>query len=231
MSIEIAPSPLTPHPQPTHAPHAESNFLSVHMGHIPQIVEKQRTGWYLLPNPIHAKAQNFINLAVMILLFCLLYLFTTPIQSEFGIPTFGTGKVRLGMLDYPLLVAIVVPLLLAPIVLRVIENFGYLNRQRIFLNNAPDSPIIEVEECKSGELLKGSINIPYKKDSWRNFNISWRVGILSPSRHKTFSFNPSPPGHPRALRGIKFPISYNDHRNCLRVAVRTFSELDHVPTT
>ena len=73
-----------------------------HIGHVPPIVDKQRTGWYLLPHPIHAKARKFINIAVVVLLFCLFYLFTTPIQSEFGIPTYGTGKVRLGMLDYPL---------------------------------------------------------------------------------------------------------------------------------
>ena len=26
-------------------------------GRVPQIIEKQRTGWYLLPHPIHAKAR------------------------------------------------------------------------------------------------------------------------------------------------------------------------------
>ena len=68
-------------------------------GNVPQIIEKQRTGWYLLPHPIHAKARRFINFAVIILLFCLFYLFTAPIQSSIGIPTFGTGKVRLGLLE------------------------------------------------------------------------------------------------------------------------------------
>ena len=47
-------------------------------------------------HPIHAKARKFINLAVIILLFCLFYLFTAPIQSSIGIPTFGTGKGKIG---------------------------------------------------------------------------------------------------------------------------------------
>ena len=34
-------------------------------GNIPQIIEKQRTGWYLLPHPIHAKARKLINIAVI----------------------------------------------------------------------------------------------------------------------------------------------------------------------
>ena len=38
-------------------------------GRVPQIIEKQRTGWYLLPHPIHAKARIFINYVVIILLF------------------------------------------------------------------------------------------------------------------------------------------------------------------
>jgi len=165
----------------------EVEYDLTHIGHVPPVVDKQRTGWYLLPHPIHAKARKFINLTVVVLLFCLFYLFTTPIQSGFGIPTFGTGKVRLGMLDYPLLAVIVVPLLLTPIVLRVIANFGDLRRQRRFLNNAPDSPIIELSKCQSGEIMEGSISIPEKRDSWKNMNISWRVGILPPARHKIFS--------------------------------------------
>ena len=61
-------------------------------GEVPQIIEKQRTGWYLIPHPIHAKARKFINFAVVVLLVCLFYLFTTPLQTSLGIPTFGTGK-------------------------------------------------------------------------------------------------------------------------------------------
>ena len=52
-------------------------------GDVPQIIEKQRTGWYLLPHPIHAKARKFINLAVIILLFCL-YLFVYCTNSIFN---------------------------------------------------------------------------------------------------------------------------------------------------
>ncbi len=37
-------------------------------GEVPQIIAKQRTGWYLRPHPIHAKARKFINFAVVVLL-------------------------------------------------------------------------------------------------------------------------------------------------------------------
>ena len=126
-------------------------------GETPQIIEKQRTGWYLIPHPIHAKVRKYINVLVMVLLFCLFYLFSTPILTSFGIPTWGTGKVRFGLLDYPLLSVIILPLMITPIVLRVLANLGDLRRQRLFLSNAPARPKIKLQKVKSGENLKGKI--------------------------------------------------------------------------
>lgn len=156
-------------------------------GDNPQIIEKQRTGWYLIPHPIHAKVRNYINGVVIILLLCLFYLFTTPIQSSLGITTFGTGKVRFGLLDYPILAVIIVPMMIAPIMLRVAANLGDLRRQRLFLSNAPKSPKITIEDVKSGENLVGKIVIDNPQEDWVNMKLSWRVGILPPARHKIFS--------------------------------------------
>lgn len=166
-------------------------------GKIPQIIEKQRTGWYLLPHPIHAKARVFINYVVIILLFCLFYLFSTPLQSSVGIPTFGTGKVRLGLLDYPILAVIVVPLMIAPIALRVTANLGDLNRQKKFLLNSPPKPELDINKISTGSNLKGKIKILEPKDDWISMKLSWRVGILSPARHKVFAaLNRDPEGQP-----------------------------------
>ena len=38
-----------------------------HIGKIPLVIEKQRTGWYLLPHPIHARARKIINLCLRLL--------------------------------------------------------------------------------------------------------------------------------------------------------------------
>ena len=166
-------------------------------GRVPQIIEKQRTGWYLLPHPIHAKARIFINYVVIILLFCLFYLFSTPLQSSVGIPTFGTGKVRLGLLDYPILAVVVVPLMIAPIALRVTANLGDLNRQKKFLAKSPSSPKFELEETTTGSTLKGIIKIQDTMDDWISMKLSWRVGILPPARHKVFAaLNRDPDGQP-----------------------------------
>ena len=46
-----------------------------------------------------------------------------------GIPVYGTGKVRVGLLDYPFLAVVIVPLMLVPIVLRIAANLSDLRRQ------------------------------------------------------------------------------------------------------
>lgn len=177
-------------------------------GSVPQIIEKQRTGWYLLPHPIHAKARRFINIAVIILLFCLFYLFTTPIQSSIGIPIFGTGKVRLGLLDYPILTLFVVPLMIAPIALRITANLGDLKRQKNFLMNSPPRPKIKLEETSSGSSLKGNIKISDPKDDWKSIKLFWRVGILPPARHKVFAaLNCDPSGQPPP--GLTTPLPHH----------------------
>ncbi|MDP6869785.1 MAG: hypothetical protein QGI21_03315 [Candidatus Poseidoniaceae archaeon] len=155
-------------------------------GDPPQIISAQRTGWYLTPNPIHAKTRKFMVWTVVVLLTCLFYLFTVPIQDSLGLPTFGTGKIRLGLLDYPVLAVIVVPLMLTPIILRAGANFSDLNRQRLFLKDPPQPPEIKLSGIVSGKPLKGEISIPEVRENWTNMKISWRVGVLPPARHKVF---------------------------------------------
>ena len=177
-------------------------------GKTPHIIEKQRTGWYLIPHPIHAKVRKYINLVVVILLFSLFYLFTTPLQASLGIPTWGTGKVRLGLLDYPLLTVIIVPMMIAPIVLRVLANLGDLRRQRLFLANAPPRPKIDLDDLKSGKNLKGKVEFEETQEDWVGMKVSWRVGILPPARHKVFAaLGRDPNGQPPP--GLTTPLPHH----------------------
>lgn len=155
-------------------------------GDFSSIIDKQRRGWYLIPHPIHAAARKFITFSVAILLMSLMYLAITPLLENASIPTFGTSSLRLGLLDYPLLAVIVVPLMLTPIALRIGANLGDLMRQKAFLYNAPLSPIVEFTESKNDCPLKGKLTLPERREGWRNISISWRVGILPPSREAIF---------------------------------------------
>ena len=155
---------------------------------IPRIVKRHRQGWYLTPNPIHKAIRQFMSFSVVVLLLALAYLFIEPILSSMGIPGIGTGTVRIGLLDYPALAIVVVPLLFAPLILRVAANFVDLVSQRSFLNSAPVDPVIQ---CKgvptAGQSLALSVEFKERPENWKAIDVMWRVGILSPAREEVFA--------------------------------------------
>ncbi len=147
------------------------------------IVDRQRNGWYLTPNVVHIQARKIMNFSVTVLLIALLYLFLEPIISNWGVPSVGTGRVRFGLLDYPLLAIFVVPILFIPILMRVTANFSDLVKQRRFLKSQPKIPKIDFHsETTSGGELIATIEFPEVKDDWRGMSVLWRVGVLPPSR-------------------------------------------------
>lgn len=173
----------------------------------PIVVEKQRRGWYLTPHPVHATARKFINGVVYILLITLLYLFIEPILSALGIPGIGTGTVRIGLLDYPLLVLIVGPLFFIPLIMRVTANFGDLRRQKLFLQNPPSNPEIEIiGEAVADQDLKIKVKFESKRDNWNSISVYWRVGALPPARDAVFSaLNRTVEGQPPPGLTTKLP--------------------------
>ena len=147
------------------------------------VIDKQRTGWYLTPNPMHAAIRNFLNWAVIILLISLGYLFLQPILDIWGLGGFGTGRVRFGLLDYPILAVFVLPILFAPIILRVVANLSDLVKQRTFLLDSPKSPNIKIDNMPTAnQELNVEIKFPKKNSKWMDIEVLWRVGVLPPSR-------------------------------------------------
>jgi len=154
----------------------------------PLIVEKQRTGWYLTPHPIHATARKFINGVVYVLLISLLYLCIEPLLYYLGIPGIGTETVRIGLLDYPLLALVVGPLFFIPLGLRIAANFSDLRKQKRFLNDRPLSPEIEIiGDAIANKNLKLKVKFDKIYDNWKSISVYWRVGALPPARDAVFS--------------------------------------------
>tara|TARA_B100000459_G_C8596056_1_gene209833 strand:+ start:2972 stop:4024 length:1053 start_codon:yes stop_codon:yes gene_type:complete len=153
----------------------------------PRVIQKQRRGWYLTPNPIHSVVRNYISKTVVVLLVALGYLFIEPILSSFGVPGIGTGTIRIGLLDYPVLAIIIVPLLFSPLALRVGANLVDLLQQRNFLKSSPRNPIIDIlEQPVSGQPLRMKIDFPERRDDWMEMKVMWRVGVLPPAREEIF---------------------------------------------
>lgn len=166
--------------------HRKSSLVET--GKIPRIVKLHRRGWYLTPNPVHSAVRKFLSFSVTVLLLALGYLFIEPLLSAAGIPGVGTGTVRIGLLDYPALTIIVVPLLFAPLILRMGANFLDLSSQRSFLRSAPKPPIIEcLDTPRAGQPLRLKVSLQEQPEGWSNIEVMWRVGVLAPAREEVFS--------------------------------------------
>ena len=148
-----------------------------------RLIERQRRGWYLIPNPIHNILRSFINGVVIILLVCLFYLFISPILMFLNLPVYGLETVRWGLLDYPALAVFVVPLLFAPLFLRAAANLVELRRQKNFLRRNTFSPNVEfTKRSVADEPLEMLVTFPQWDDSWNHVDAILRVGVLPPSR-------------------------------------------------
>jgi len=148
-----------------------------------RLIERQRRGWYLIPNPIHNILRSFINGVVIILLICLFYLFISPVLLFLNIPVYGLETVRWGLLDYPALAVFVVPLIFAPLLLRVGANLVELRRQDIFLKRNPTRPRIDfVKPSVADKSLELKVSFPEWDETWNHVDAILRVGVLPPSR-------------------------------------------------
>ena len=148
-----------------------------------RLIERQRRGWYLIPNPIHNILRSFINAVVIILLVCLFYLFISPVLLFLNIPVYGLETVRWGLLDYPALAVFVVPLIFAPLLLRVGANLVELRRQDVFLKRNTTRPRIDfVKPSVADEPLELRVSFPEWDETWNHVDAILRVGVLPPSR-------------------------------------------------
>lgn len=166
-----------------------------------RLVKRQRRGWYLIPNPIHNILRQFINGVVIVLLASLFYLFISPVLELLNIPVYGLDTVRWGLLDYPALAVFVVPLIFAPLLIRVLANLSELRRQNLFLKRNLKTPKIDfLQPSKADENLVLNVEFPEWDPTWNHVDAILRVGVLPPGREtllRTLEIDPTrqpPPG-------------------------------------
>ena len=146
-------------------------------------VYRQRRGWYLVPNPVHTVLRQFINGVVIVLLAALFYLFISPLLLFFDLPVYGIETVRWGLLDYPALAVFVVPLIFAPLFIRVLANLVELRRQNRFLATHPTRPELEIQvEPVANKPLEIKLHLHNRPSTWNHVDVFWRVGVLPPAR-------------------------------------------------
>ena len=150
----------------------------------PELVDLQRNGWYLTPHSLHLLSRRIIPFSVVILLFSIIVHVFEPVLISFDLfPKTLDSSVKLGLLDYPMLLVVVSPFVIAPLLMRIIGNIIDLGRQRIFLSKLRDEPIVKLESTAiSGEKLVGSIEGLSEIESIADITVWWQVGLLPPSR-------------------------------------------------
>lgn len=150
----------------------------------PLLIERQRTGWYLSPNPIHRYARWLLVMAVVLLLFGLFMQTLEPMLIAIGIlPEAVLGGVRFGLLDYPFLVVIIGPLMIVPYIMRLIANIRDLKRQKEFLSSDTPTPeILFLGPVVSDSELECKISFKEPQEDWNGLKVWWQVGALPPIR-------------------------------------------------
>ena len=153
-----------------------------------RLVKRQRRGWYLIPNPIHHILRQFINAVVIVLLVSLFYLFISPVLEALNVPVYGLETVRWGLLDYPALAVFIVPLIFAPLIIRVLANLIELRRQNMFLKRDLKTPVIAfAQPSTADEDLILNVEFPEWDDTWNHVDAILRVGVLPPARESLLS--------------------------------------------
>ena len=151
---------------------------------IPNRISRARTGWFITPNYLHILARKLIPFAVIGIISSLAIHAFEPALVEAGIVDGSfAGSVRLGLLDYPILLLIFLPLFFVPIFLRVVASVWDYRRTRKFRANTPSSPkisIIGVTDTKNA--LEVNIEFSEKNSEWSSITAWVQVGLLNPRR-------------------------------------------------
>ena len=118
-----------------------------------------------------------------------------------NLPVYGLETVRWGLLDYPALAVFVVPLIFAPLFIRVVANLLELQRQKQFLKRNLQTPVVEfIQPSVANKTLELKVSFPEWDPTWNHVDAILRVGALPPSREsllETLDRSPTrqpPPG-------------------------------------
>ena len=112
---------------------------------------RTRNGWYIVPDPIHTLARRMIRPSVILLIFSLILHALEPALIDLvgGIAEVIYTPVRIGPLDYPLLILFSFPIFILPIVVRIIANLRDIRRQEDYISKPLGSPQIRIGNCST----------------------------------------------------------------------------------
>tara|TARA_B100001996_G_C18638537_1_gene584671 strand:- start:117 stop:1238 length:1122 start_codon:yes stop_codon:yes gene_type:complete len=151
---------------------------------IPRRINRERRGWFLTPSRMHRISRKLIPYAVIGIITSLaIHAFEPGLVNSGIIDGSFAGSVRLGLLDYPVLLLIFLPVFFIPIVLRVAASVWDFQRTRIFRLDAPAPPSVDIEGGVASESkIQAAISFPDTRSNWVSAKARLNVGILNPRR-------------------------------------------------
>jgi len=151
---------------------------------IPGRVERERRGWFIMPSKMHRDSRRLIPFAVIGIIASLAVHAFEPALVNWGwVDGSFAGSVRLGLLDYPVLLLIFLPIFFVPIMMRLLASIWDFRRTRKFRTDLPRTPIVNVhdDDC-TGEQISTHIEFPEVRDDWISAEARVQVGLLNPRR-------------------------------------------------
>ena len=143
-----------------------------------------RSGWFLTPNRGHRLARRMIGVAVVSIILALIIHAFEPVLVNAGIMSESyAGSIRIGLLDYPVLLLIFLPVFFIPILMRIGSNIVDYRRTRKFLAAPPPSLSIRVVgEPNTTDSVSVKIQFPKPIENWISAKAGVQVGMTTPSR-------------------------------------------------
>ena len=151
---------------------------------IPGRVERERKGWYLSPSKMHRKSRRLIPFAVIGIIASLAIHAFEPALVNWGwVEGSFAGSVRVGLLDYPVLLLIFLPIFFIPIMMRLLASVWDFRRTRKFRSDLPADPTIIVQnDDNTSKKVTAKFEFPEIQEDWISAGARIQVGLLNPRR-------------------------------------------------
>ncbi len=151
---------------------------------IPGRINRERKGWFLLPSKMHRNSRRLIPFVVVGIIASLAIHAFEPALVNWGwVEGSFAGSVRLGLLDYPVLLLIFLPIFFIPLMMRLMASVWDFSRTRRFRSSLPNAPIVNIadDDCTS-DAITAEINFPEIREDWVSAEARIQVGLLNPRR-------------------------------------------------
>ena len=179
---------------------------------IPGRVERERKGWFIQPNKLHRSSRRLIPFAVVGIIVSLAIHAFEPALVEWGVVDDSfAGSVRIGLLEYPILLLFFLPIFFIPIMMRLLASVWDFRRTRKLRTTLPVHPNVKLRtnDCTARQ-IEVEFLFPEVRPNWLSAKARLQVGLLNPRRPMLLHALGRKDGHQNPP-GLSTPLSIRQH--------------------